>query len=601
MNPDLLCMGCMSEKGSNEVCPVCGWKDGTNQESAVYLPPHTILNGRYLLGRVLGYGGFGITYLAWDLKLQIKLAVKEYFPQNLATRTPGNISISIYTSGDAREHFNYGSEKFIDEARALAQFNNHPCIVSVLDFFKENNTAYLVMEYIEGVNLKEYLDNKGGKLPVKMALEIMMPAMDALREVHNTGMLHRDISPENIYITKGKQVKLLDFGAARFAMGEHSKSLSIVLRPGYSPEEQYRSKGKQGPWTDIYAVAASIYRMITGEVPPDALDRKEEDTIKPPSTLGIEISLAVEEALLKAIAIKAADRFQTIGEFQQVLLPEITKQEETIKQDLASYLICPWCGRKNLVKDDQSSDILCCENCSEKINPGVIQAAATRQADLTPLKMNSRELLKYLLPVSGLLALIFIIIISIVNTNWKSKYERLSERYQQASANEGWKLKYQNLNNQYQEASDKAKKFDEIKNNLAQLDDKDLIIATEIKLRNQSNNQNALGEYTTNFKASDIRYICFYVTIKNLAAGIKDIKGKLAVKYYTPNGNLIRISENENYSLLEDCNVSDETIITRGLGSAEGRSTINSSTGRYRIEFWFKDKMIGQTSFNVYE
>jgi formylglycine-generating enzyme required for sulfatase activity len=319
-----LCMGCMSEKGETKVCPHCGRQDETQSVSPLFLPAKTILSGRYLVGRVLGYGGFGVTYLAFDLKLRIKLAVKEYFPQNLATRTPGDTILSVFT-GEAREYYTYGLDKFLEEARSLARFNGHPCIVSVYDFFEENGTAYLVMDYVEGITLKEYLDRKGGKISFETTLEIIMPVMDTLREIHRTGMLHRDISPDNIYITVSRHVKLLDFGSARQALGEHSKSLSVILKPGYSPEEQYRSKGKQGPWTDVYAVAATIYRMITGEIPPEALDRLEEDALQPPLRMGAVTPVPAEKTLLNALAVRAKDRFQTMEEFQEALSEHMDK------------------------------------------------------------------------------------------------------------------------------------------------------------------------------------------------------------------------------------------------------------------------------------
>lgn len=320
MDYNHLCMGCMNDKGSQEVCPFCGWIDGTPPELPQFLPPGTILNGRYLLGKVLGYGGFGITYLAWDLILNSKLAVKEYLPQSVATRVLGSQTVSAFSTSDASDNFSYGLAKFLDEARALAQFMDHPGVVGVRDFFQANGTAYLVMQYMEGMTLKDYLHEKGNIIPVDMALSIMMPAMDALREVHKKSILHRDISPDNIYIMANGQVKLLDFGAARYAIGEHSKSLSIILKAGYAPEEQYRSRGEQGPWTDVYAVAATIYRAITGKIPPESLDRMFNDTLEPPSQLGVDISADVEAALLQALSVKAAARFQSIEAFQKALL-----------------------------------------------------------------------------------------------------------------------------------------------------------------------------------------------------------------------------------------------------------------------------------------
>jgi glycine betaine/choline ABC-type transport system substrate-binding protein/serine/threonine protein kinase len=312
----------MEDKGAGNSCPHCGYKQGDTPESLLHLPPGTVLQNKYLLGRVLGQGGFGITYLAWDLTLNIKLAIKEYLPQQLATRSAGQNTVTFYKSTLAEE-FRYGLNKFLEEARTLARFNEHPNIVTVRDYFEANGTAYLVMNYHEGITLQNYLVSKGGKIPVEQALAIFMPVLDALMEVHAAGILHRDISPDNLLIEKTGRVILIDFGAARQAMGEKSKSLSVIMKAGYSPPEQYQSRGKQGPWTDIYAVAASFYRAITGVAPAEAFDRVMEDSLDNPSTLGIEIDNKVEEALLKALAVKTGERYQTVEQFQKALVASL--------------------------------------------------------------------------------------------------------------------------------------------------------------------------------------------------------------------------------------------------------------------------------------
>lgn len=311
----------MSERGDAEFCRVCGWREGALPESPLYLPPRTVLNDQYVLGRVLGYGGFGITYLAWDLNLCVRVAVKEYLPGSVATRQPGNSRVTTY-SGAARGHFEYGLEKFIDEARALARFHEHPNVVNIINFFRANSTAYIVMTYLDGTTFKTYLEGAGGRIPYEPARLILMQVMDALRELHGDGLLHRDISPDNIYLTASSQVKLIDFGAARYAVGEQSQSLSMILKPGYAPEEQYRSGGKQGPWTDVYALGATLYRAVTGQLPPEALDRLHGEELAAPSHLGVEIPAEAEAALLKALAVRASDRFQDVASFQREMEPK---------------------------------------------------------------------------------------------------------------------------------------------------------------------------------------------------------------------------------------------------------------------------------------
>ncbi len=292
-------------------CPHCGWQPNVDNPPPA-LALGTLLDGRYRIGRVLGHGGFGITYLARDENLQLRLAIKEYLPRDCATRAPDGVSLAIY-SGQAGEQFAYGLDRFLEEARALARFDQHPGIVTVKSFFRAHGTGYCVMDYVEGLTLKQYLERQpGGRIPVEQAWRLLAPVMDALRAVHKEGLLHRDLAPDNIYITREGRVKLLDFGAARFAAGEHSRSLSIILKPGYAPEEQYRTRGKQGPWTDVYGLAATLYRAITGTVPPEALDRLDQDDLVTPSRLGIAIPAGQEAVLLKALAVKADARYPSM-------------------------------------------------------------------------------------------------------------------------------------------------------------------------------------------------------------------------------------------------------------------------------------------------
>ncbi len=316
--PKERCFGCMSELDGAEVCPHCSWSVGTPAQSPLYLSPGTVLNGQYLLGRVLGHGGFGITYLAWDLNLHLRLAIKEYLPREHAVRAGSGTEVAAF-SGESTEFFAYGLDKFIDEARNLARFD-HPNVVRILNFFRANGTGYMVMEHLEGLTLLDYLKRQGGSLLPEKAVQVLMPVMDALREVHGFGLLHRDISPDNVYVASNHQVKLIDFGAARMALSGQSHSLALLIKPGFSPEEQYRRNGRQGPWSDIYSVCATLYRMIVGQPPPEALDRLAEDTLEVPSTLGIGIAPAVERALIKGLAVRAPERYQTVEELQAVLM-----------------------------------------------------------------------------------------------------------------------------------------------------------------------------------------------------------------------------------------------------------------------------------------
>jgi len=321
MNPEHLCMGCMGDKGDAQVCAVCGWAEGTPPELPVQLSPRSVLIEKYLLGKVLGQGGFGITYLAWDLLLNRKLAIKEYFPREICGR--GRDDLTIQPLSQRSQHdYEYGLAKFVEEGRNLAKFRDYPGIVSLLDFFEANGTAYIVMAYMEGMTFKQYLEQQGGKITFDQTLGILNPVMDALREVHRTGMLHRDISPDNIYLNQDRQVKILDFGATRYAMREQSQNLTVLIKPGYAPLEQYSSGGKQGPWTDVYAVGATFYRALCGRAPSEAPDRLAQDDLVPPSKLNISIPAESESALLEALTVQWQSRFQSIDDFQKSVIPK---------------------------------------------------------------------------------------------------------------------------------------------------------------------------------------------------------------------------------------------------------------------------------------
>ena len=314
------CMGCMeSFNDMYDICPYCGFEVGTPAEDAIHLNPGTILHNRYLIGRVLGYGGFGVTYIGWDGSLEQKVAIKEYLPGEFSTRMPGQTCVTIF-NGDKSEQFAAGLDEFVDEGNRLARFMNEQGIVRIFDSFHENDTAYIVMEYLEGETLEQRLEREG-IIPEDEAVEMLMPVMLSLKEVHNEGIIHRDISPDNIFIKNDGTVKLIDFGASRYATTTHSRSLTVIIKPGYSPVEQYRSNGDQGPHTDVYSLAATMYRMITGERPPDAMNRfkkmenSKTDLLIEPARINKNISANRQNAILNALNIRIEDRTPDIETF----------------------------------------------------------------------------------------------------------------------------------------------------------------------------------------------------------------------------------------------------------------------------------------------
>ncbi len=313
------------QKNGKGACPYCGFDDTYAPELTHQLRPFTVLNGKYLVGSVLGEGGFGITYIGYDLNLELRIAIKEFYPNGFCRRESSVTNTLSSYGGSQGESFEKWRSRFVKEAKSLAKCTNLSGIVGVKDFFEENNTAYIVMEYLEGQTLKEYLNRQGGKLPVGQALQALEPVMVSMSQVHRAGIIHRDISPDNIMITTDGMMKLLDFGAAVDLMKEEERSLSIMLKPGYAPEEQYRTKGKLGPWSDVYALAATIYKCITGITPPEAMERMREDHLAAPGSLGINMPPSVEAALLKGMSVYADNRYQTMDEFHHALMAKAEK------------------------------------------------------------------------------------------------------------------------------------------------------------------------------------------------------------------------------------------------------------------------------------
>ncbi|MBR6328789.1 MAG: serine/threonine protein kinase [Lachnospiraceae bacterium] len=290
-----------------------------NEKYPLALPENTVLSGQYIIQKVLGQGGFGITYKAVDRKNGNEVAIKEFFPETMASRVPGTTEISSY-SGEKGEDFKYGKQCFLQEAETLARFIGNRNIVRIYSYFEEYGTAYFVMDYIRGTSLDEYVKQHGGKLGFEETADILVPVMDALGAVHEKGIVHRDVSPDNIYITDEGDVKLIDFGAARQSLGDKSQSLDVILKHGFAPKEQYTRRGKQGPYTDIYALGATFYYVLTGERPPDSIERMDDDELVPPSQKGVNLSASAESAILMALSIQPADRFQSMSAFKNAML-----------------------------------------------------------------------------------------------------------------------------------------------------------------------------------------------------------------------------------------------------------------------------------------
>lgn len=315
------CSNCFMIYTDGDVCPKCGQSNSKEVAEPHYMKPGTELQeGRYFVGNVVGAGGFGITYAVWDNLLNRKVAIKEYLPGEFSTRLQNATKVTVY-GGEKTEQFERGLEKFYEESLRLAKFNEVPGIVQIYDCFRENGTAYIVMEFLEGETLSERL-KRDGKMPVEDAVPIITSVLGALDVVHKEGIIHRDIAPNNIFLCSNSAVKLIDFGAARNAAGTKNESLTVLYKEGYTAEEQYHSKGQQGPWTDVYALAATLYKMITGVVPDGAMERRRNDKLKSPRKLGIKIDANIEKAILNALNIEVKKRTQSAARFKEELTGE---------------------------------------------------------------------------------------------------------------------------------------------------------------------------------------------------------------------------------------------------------------------------------------
>ena len=321
----MMCYDCFREYESGlRVCPHCGYVPDEDHREPNHLPVGTVLQERYVIGRVCGFGGFGVTYKAFDRQLEAPVAIKEYFPNGTVNRVPGTVEAVLF-SGKRLKEYEYGKQRFLDEARITARYVSHKNIVNVFDYFEANKTAYIVMEFLDGIDLERYLETSTGgteRISAAQAVDIARSICNALKTIHKDNIIHRDISPDNIYLCLNNTIKLYDFGAARFSV-DKDKLLTVILKPGYAPVEQYVEQetkiNNQGPWTDIYALGATMYKMVTGVKPVESMNRKIKDELVEPITLVPDIPQYLNDAIMRAMAVEPHLRFQTAEEFEAVL------------------------------------------------------------------------------------------------------------------------------------------------------------------------------------------------------------------------------------------------------------------------------------------
>ena len=425
------CPGCMAVT-EQAVCEKCGWPQGRNNE-VHQLPVGTRLRGQYIIGRALGQGGFGITYLGWDDMLDMPVAIKEFYPNAVVARDCTVTRTVHCTTEKTMPQYEASKERFLREAKALARLRDVPEVVGVYSFFEENGTAYIIMEYVKGTDLATYIARKGGRLSPEETFRILRPVMEALEMVHQADLVHRDISPDNIMLHPRGGAKLLDFGAVRNVEGaeagvDMAHSTEAILKHGFAPAEQYKSRGGLGPWSDEYAMCATVYYCLTGRIPPQAVERMLED---------VEVSFDIpglpahqRKALEKGMAIRSKDRHGSMKKLMEALFPaEETAPAPVPVAEVAAPAPAP-------VVEEPVEEPKCEAPVTAPAEPVAVpkkasEPVAADEATSAPVKRKNGNRKKpvglgnILIPVVALLVLA-LVIFDLLPRGWKDEY---SNRY----------------------------------------------------------------------------------------------------------------------------------------------------------------------------
>lgn len=321
-----LCFGCMERtEFSGGVCPNCGYYDQSPSDPS-FIIPGTQLNQRYIVGVALSANGEGVTYLAYDQSIGCKVLLREYMPHNLCNRVTGSPVISVIPARLAQ--YKALMAEFTELHKSLARLRGQVHVSTVVDLFAENNTTYVVDEYVGGIRFVDYLKDNAGELTWGQLSRMLPPLMTTLSLLHNSGVVHRAISPDTIYVTEKGELILTAFSIA--AVRTANTELECEIYNGYAAPEQYAANGRQGTWTDVYAVCAVIYRVLTGSMPPSAISRMENDNLVAPAVLNPNVPRHVSNTIMQGLNLNGSERTQTVTELVTCLFDEHAAEEDMI-------------------------------------------------------------------------------------------------------------------------------------------------------------------------------------------------------------------------------------------------------------------------------
>lgn len=529
----------------------------TNSEM-IFLPAGTKLNGRYVIERIIGQGGFGITYYAKHEILDHAYAIKEFYISGHCSRNTAMHTVIL--QGMNEDMYEKYKQRFIEEAKTVVALN-HPNIVKVVDVFEENNTAYMVMSFIEGVSLQKMVENNHGPLPYELTVNYMGQLSDAVAYIHSKHILHRDIKPDNVLITPDNKVMLIDFGSAREFVNDKTQRHTSILTQGYAPLEQYNSVSRKGNYTDIYALGGVYYFCLTGTTPADATARLLEadsgtDPLKQPKDINPNVTAAVNYTIMKAMELKPENRYQTVAEFQNDLL---SYDDALPMPDDPAEVMTPETSNTIEVKDTVTVN-----------NPAPTEiSSGTNSPKPKKEKKRVARVFRLLTILFGVISVVFIVLYFVTNDDlryYRSEYYYYSSEWRDANR------KINTIGETYP------------------------LIITDIEIANTYSNGDIETGYGNKIYSRNTMYLKPKIYYTGVVSGTKTLK----VKLYKPNGSLSQGNSSPSGCSYDDSFYISSYSTTETLKGWGGQYKGHWDPGTYRIEIWYENTCLKTKSFTIY-